>query len=146
MQHQCAFYEELVPLRRSQTKSNHTQETGCTGAGWALTCSEVPGSALLGSPGGHRAGQPPTSRYACLPLGSWVLLPRRPVGPLLTATKAIPVVSWQQCCWPWPLSRPFPPAPVEGLPGGSGLRDHTTASLALSPTFPLQGLCANPSF
>lgn len=58
------------------------------GLWWALTGTDVLGNLLRGSPEGCRAGQPPAAGSACLPLGPQGLLPGRPVGPLLTATKA----------------------------------------------------------
>lgn len=80
-----------------------------------LTCREMPGGSLPGSPGGRRAGQPPASGSACLPLGARGLLPPRPAGPLLTATKAArsPGNSW--VCWP--PSRPLPLPQLRGRAG-----------------------------
>lgn len=68
------------------------QGKGQAAWGCGLTCTEEPGSQFRGCPGGRRAGQPPASGSACLPLCPCRLLPRRPLGPLLTATKA----TWQQ--------------------------------------------------
>ena len=82
-----------------------------------LTCREVEGNPLPGSPGGHRARQPAASWSACLPLHAWGLLPPSPVGPLLTATKATPV-SWQQLAY-WPPAKPLPPSLKRGACSGA---------------------------
>lgn len=65
-QHQHAFTQKSMTLKRNQTQPRARR---------ALTCKEVLGRPLPGSPGGHRAWQPPvaaTTGSACLPLGPQV--------------------------------------------------------------------------
>lgn len=113
-----------------------------------LTCREVEGNPLPGSPGGHRARQPAASWSACLPLRAWGLLPPSPVGPLLTATKATPV-SWQQ------LGLLAPSQATASLPQETGLQWSSWVGPAwgsvhpplLCPPTPPQGhLGTEPTF
>lgn len=128
-----------------------------------LTCTVMPGSPPQGYPGGHRAGQPSASGSACLPLDAQGLMPPRPVGPLLTATKApqCPGNSWAG--WP-PAKRPgaqrlevapwhgAPPPPLLSLlaPLGRALNRRKRLNFPPAPSVPPSqmlklGPCSNPS-
>lgn len=102
----------------------------------ALTCTEVLGMPLPRSPGGRRAGQPraaATPGSACLPLGPQGLTPGRPVGPLLTATKALGVPATVLASAGLHPDSHHPPPPQDASPGRGRTRRKAGVCLGWWP-------------